>query len=333
MNSLEANESPEGVGKAPLLLGGVVALVSVAALKYSRGVEPSQELRAASLLPYCEDIVTALSDEDYAIVGGLAIDAFNHEASDVLPDQSSIIVSKTFDSRLLRETNWSVRDYDIFPLPRNPDGSFQVLSAAEQLEIKQRILVGAEQRAHDLQQPTPEMAVFSFDTKASLFHTATMVNDDGRVSLRQGHVEQTLPADAMRTWTLNLPSGLQTKVLNPWEQYWRSMVRFSSGMKTKDREKLDTMLQKLRATPGLAEMEDEPLCEAYRTYHERMLAGNSPAAVATELRAVGKQLRRLKETTVLALASTTLGIGEKNRFISKLVQNKPTIFNHFIGGN
>jgi hypothetical protein len=334
MNSLEL-EANEGVGnKKPWLIGSVAALALGAVISSKLKPEISDELRAASLLPYCEDIVEVLNSPDatkgYALVGGLPIDAFNHPDSLVDVNERIINVSANFDTLLIRD-NGSTRDFDNLLLFEDEEDNFRYATKDELDKIKAELEEKAIKRAAANNQPSPEMSVFSFDTKTSLFHTATMLDEDGRIMLRQGLSEYPLPEDSLQTWDMLFPSGQRIKVLNPWEQYWRSMTRFPSGMKHKDLDKLTKMHEKLMATPGLAEMEYSKLCLSYNNYLDRMVRGNSFKALAEEALSVDRQMSRIGKLGLIVTARTFLEVGEKNQFLSKFVQQTPQLFNAFVG--
>lgn len=333
MNSFAATETSPGVGTAPWLVAGAAVLAVAAGIKYARAKDIDPRLLEASLLPYCHDIVEAMGEQTYAVVGGVAIDGFNHEDTVIDATGRRFTLKDSFDTPLLRATNHTVRDYDIFTLNRGNDHRLAALSKPDQVAKKQSIQAQAARRAQAHAQPAPKISVFSFDETSSLFHTATMVDDEGRVTLRQGFTEQLLPETVMETWEMVLPDGLSVSVLNPWEQYWRSMVRFSSGMKTKDGVKLNSMLHRLRDTPGLAELEYSDLCKTYETFYQEMLAGNSLAALTEEINTTARDWRRIGKVSILAAARKVLSVGEKNKLASFVVQRAPEFFDRFVGGS
>jgi hypothetical protein len=158
------------------------------------------------------------------------------------------------------------------------------------------------------------------------------LGEDGRASLQHGDSAQELPDDALQTWTLAFPSGLKVKIFSPWEQYWRSIVRFASGPKTKDLGKLGEMLEKLQATPGLAEQEDSELCRAYSDHYGAMLRGNSRNALNAEWEAPQRDVGRVAKVGTMALARRVLTVGQRYDSITQLVQALPNVFDRFVGG-
>jgi hypothetical protein len=335
MNSL-GFEADQGVGnKKPWVVGGIAALaLSGLVLKQKLKYEISDDLRQSSLLPYCEDIAEVFNVESdtkgYAVVGGLPIDAFNHPETIIDAQAKTIKVSGNFDSKLIRENN-STRDFDILLLYKDENGKFRLASQDEEIEAEEALDNSANARASINNQPRPEMSLFNFAINTSLFNTATMLNEEGKVTLKQGYSESALPDIALETWEMVLANGSRIKILNPWEQYWRSMTRFPSGVKTKDIAKLTQMHQKLIDTPGMAEMENSSLCMSYSNYLDRMLEGNSFAALLKEIKSEDRQIGRIGKLCLLATARTVLANGEKNPVLSKFVQQSPDLFNSLIG--
>lgn len=309
--------------------GGVAIVVGIAVAAHVKGREKNSELKNASLLPYCEDISQSLAGYEYAVVGGLPIDAFNHEDSVIDPENRSITVSEKFDAKLLRG-NGTVRDYDIFVLG-GEDGEFQTASEETLGELKSKVRGSMAERADQNGHPTPIVSTFSFDGGSGLFHTATILDDDGRLRLAHGDSERDLPDDALQTWDLNFPDGTSIKILNPWEQYWRSVVRFASGPKTKDLDKLGTMLDKLKSTPDLEEQESDDLCQTYATHYQAMLRGNSRNALNAAWSAPERDYRRVADVGSLALARRLLTVGQRSQRITHLVQALPNVFDRFVG--
>lgn len=312
---------------APWVAGG--AGVGVVAVAYLIVRERNRQLQDASLLPYCEDIAQSLEGHEYAVVGGLPIDAFNHEESIVDSETHSITVSESFETKLLRK-NGTVRDYDIFVLGRS-DGGFEAADTETLGELKATVRQNMAERAANQGHPTPIVSTFSFDKKAGLFHTATILDSEGKLTLAHGESERELPEDSLQTWDLNFPDGTSIKILNPWEQYWRSVVRFASGPKDKDLDKLGAMLAKLRSSPGLSEQEHGDLCQTYEKHYRTMLRGNSRNALNTEWDAADRDWNRVAEVGSLVVARRILEVGQKSERITQLVQALPTVFDRFVG--
>jgi hypothetical protein len=310
--------------------GLAVAVVGAGVhLSSRREIEPA--LRGASLLPYCEDIVTEIMpSHDAVIVGGLAIDAFNYKYSVIDVDKRSITVDSGFESLLLRK-NGTVRDYDVLVIGRDELGRPRRLPDETQKKLKERTDAATKKRAQSLNQPAPIMSIFSFDDHRSLPRSATIVSGDGRISMEHGFVSQLLPETAMDKWSLTLPEGITINILNPWEQYWRSMVRFSSGMKNKDAEKIGLMLKRLQSTDGLAEMENQELSSAYRSFHDQMLAQNSLTAVMESLQAPNRDWEHTLKLGELVVTSKVMAFGQKFETVNRIVQGTPKVFNSFVG--
>lgn len=331
MNTTEALlHQGAGTPLQPWLVGGAAILATVGVYAVAKKPKIDERLYGESLLPYSHDIAEVLTGEHEAIVvGGLAIDAFNHPSSVIDADARTITVSPDFESPLLR-SNGTVRDYDILVFDKDEQGRFTRIPDDERTNLKRQLVTAASDRAQQLGHPTPEMSLFSFDTHANLVHSATVVSADGTLYLEHGYVQQPLPDSSMQTWTLQLPDGAQVSVLNPWEQYWRSVVRFCSGIKVKDTEKLDTMLQKLRSTEGLAEQEKSPLNLAYQIFDGRMRFQNSAESVVETFYLDERNIAKMAKLSTLALASTVIGIGQQSKAINRIVQGAPTFFDRFV---
>lgn len=334
MNSVAPAEMPQEVGKNRVPLAAAGAMLGLAggvAVYLQMGKEHPTHVKEASLLPYCEDIVRELDDYQYAIVGGMPIDAFNDDKSVIDVEARTITVADTFDSKLIR-SNDSVRDYDIFLLGRTGADQLEQIPKKGLDEAKRRLVKAAEKRAKQNGTPVPEMSVFSFDDKPSLFHTATLLHEDGTVSLQHGFTERTLPEGTLQTWTLILPGDVRVSILDPREQFWRSEQRFPSGRKKKDEEKLDKMQAKLAATPGLDDMDTSPLYVAHREYHGEMLRGASRNALNDEWYARQRDWDRVRRCGTHVLAKRVLEVGQESQAITAIVQSTPKVFNLFSGG-
>jgi hypothetical protein len=289
------------------------------------------ELAKASILPYCQDIVANVPEGRTAlIVGGLPIDVFNHEGTSVEPTELGLSVSDAFKSLLLRP-NKTIRDYDVLEYKRLPSGALERVDDAEQKQLKSDIAQAASERAATLNQPAPPVSVFSFDKKASLVHSATVLGDDGKVHLVHGLIDQPLPTEALEPWSISLSDGTVFNSLSPWEQYWRSMVRFTSGAKVKDLTKLATMYAKLRTTDGLAELEDSELCMAYNEFYMQMRAQNTFAAIREVALQRPNGLTQALKLSKYVLASQVLAAGQKIPAVERIVQGAPKVFNVFVG--
>lgn len=312
---------------APWIAGGVG--VGAVAAAYLIVREKNRQLRDASLLPYCQDIAENLGRHEYAVVGGLPIDAFNHKDSVVDPANRLIEVSENFETKLLRK-NGTVRDYDIFVLGK-ADRDFQSADEETLGELKSKVRQSMAERAEQQGHPTPIVSTFSFDKGSGLFHTATILDGEGKLTLAHGDSDEELPEDALQTWDLVFPDGTSIKILNPWEQYWRSVVRFASGPKAKDLDKLGTMLTKLKSIPGLAEQEHGDLCQTYTEHYQSMMRGNSRNALNAEWNSPDRDWGRVAEVGSLVLARRVLEVGQKSERITQAVQALPNVFDRFVG--
>jgi hypothetical protein len=334
MRPIESAEQQRWVGNqvTPFVVGA--ALGGLACSLNARRTERLKQHSSDSLLPYADDVreVLGTHNYNYAVVGGLPIDAFNQSESTIDTANRAIIVPCSFDTPLLR-SNLTPRDYDIFLLGDAATQNFSMASPETLKSIKHSLEQSAGKRAQSNRQPQPVMSVFTFDGHNSLFHTATKLQPDGSVTLSQGFVDQTLPDNALETWDLVLPHGTVVKILSPWEQYWRSMTRFPSGIKPKDTPKLNQMLHKLRSTPGLSAEECAPLAQAYSSYYTAMLEGNSIAALRQEWHTHPRNSARIAALAKLSTARTVLDYGGRVPALQVLVQSAPVVFDYFSGGS
>jgi len=331
MKSIELPDQSRGVGDylKPIAVGGL-GLAALGTSVYLHFKEIDPVLKAASILPYCEDISNEL-DGDYeaVVVGGLPIDAINDETSVINAKARTITVSDVFRSPLLRK-NGTVRDFDILVFYRDDTSGFVRLSDETVDTMKSRVAEAAGKRSRNNNLPVPDMSLFSFESHDSLVHSATIATEDGRLVLEQGYVRQELPETTMEAWQLLLPGGMAVQVLNPWEQYWRSMVRFSSGMKVKDTEKLAAMRDRLRQTDGLADQEQGELCKAYEVFYDAMREQNTFAAMIEAIQDPERDWGKVSKLGQLAAMSGVLSLGQKIPAAQRLVQATPRLFHPFV---
>jgi hypothetical protein len=312
------------------LAGGTLAVIGMGvSLVLKKEIDP--ELKKASILPYCEDIANeTMRTGEGILVGGLPIDAFNYQNANIDPLNRTIQVDDDFDSLLLRD-NETVRDFDIFLFGHDEASKLIRLSDDQQMETKLRLADTINRRAQLCCQPAPEISVFSFDNRHSPIYSSTTVSGEGTIILKQGFVNQSMPQEAMNPWQLVLANNVVLNILNPWEQYWRSMIRFSSGMKTKDSKKLGLMLARLRSIDELAGMEEDRLCNAYKLFYEKMLAQNSYSSIKEAVTSADRNFNQVMQLGQLVLASKVIYFGQKFNSIQKIVQSTPKVFNNFVG--
>jgi hypothetical protein len=296
---------------------------------------------APSLIPYTEALNPVLADYKHLLVGGLPIDVFNDPATEVVYNPAGIsrlIAAPTFDTPLLRG-NGSVRDLDGYVIGYAEDDILSRIPDERQQTLKNKLVAAAavqaifnENKKLGYIEKEPEMSVFSFETAAKTFRSATLVDESGKLYLAHGFVYQPLPAAALtEQWQLELPNGVALSVINPWEQLWRSMIRFSSGAKPKDITKLTTMLTRLKSIDGLKDYGSSELCQAYSQFYQDMKEATSVKRVKEEYLSPDVSWSRVSKTAVLSLASTVLEVGQLFDGPNAFVQKHPNIFNLFTG--
>lgn len=332
---MNAIETARSAGIEQRLTDGLSAIATgyvVGTTVYRVGKEiMANRDKKPSMLPYCEDLAEVMDKGGYryALLGGLPIDAFNADDSVIDVENQTITVSEDFQANLIRG-NGTRRDFDVVVFPSKKAEPAKPLRP----ELIKLDLVGStRERARRADQPTPVISVFTFDVKPSLIHTSTMLNSDGTMTLQHGSAKADLPENAMESWDLVLPTGTSIKILNPWEQYWRSMVRFSSGTKLKDTKKLDTMSAKLRSVPGLAEQEHDEINSVYSSYYPEMLKGNSRQALNEAYEDPDRDWQRVMSIGTRVLASRIMAKGQNSALITWFVQQSPDLFDRFVGAD
>lgn len=329
-----AHNPTEQVGakdKLPYIQAALgVGLIAVGAVAYSAHKRKVPEhLKDASLISYMHVINESLNLVDRKItVGGMPIDAFNDQDTIILPKEKRIIASDSFKPKLIRD-NGTTRDVDMLLYNLDENNRPLNISESDLKKLSNDVGSAVSKKSLEINLPAPVISLFSFTDKLSPFYSITSLNENHRVVLKQGLVTQELPEEALEPWELQFADGEVEQVLNPWEQYWRSKIRYSSGIKPKDLDKLSKLEQRLRDVPELAELESSDLIGAYRSFYERMMEQNKTQNIGSII--LGKEVNRSEAAVVSknALGALIMRLGQKFDGIQTFVQSNPQIFNRF----
>ncbi|MCA9333155.1 hypothetical protein KDA00_04785 [Candidatus Saccharibacteria bacterium] len=188
------------------------------------------------------------SDQRYYVLGGIATSAIRHHGTVFDHQQRLIIPTDEAADPLLRESNGTVRDIDILV--------DTVLSKEQSTEIVQT-----------LKEVTPlVVSVFGFDERKDRkgwigsradnivktvadWTSRRTIDDQGIVRYELFPLEQAVQPESFDPWKLILPSGSDVQVFHPAGHMLAYRMRSISGVRYKDKEKLDGMTDRIVSIP------------------------------------------------------------------------------------
>ena len=103
------------------------------------------------------------------------------------------------------------------------------------------------------------------------------LDDDGTLRYELYPLQQEVPRESYSPWILQLPNGHEVFILNPAAHMLAYYMRSISGLRNKDREKVEEMRQKIFSDPIFREqIQDGPLQSWQRFANDIHRLGDQP---------------------------------------------------------
>ncbi len=205
---------------------------------------------------YCFEVMNGLhkdmsslnSKQGYWLVGGIMTSALIHQET-IIDHQAKTIIAPMEASPTITRDNGTRRDIDIV-IPEVIDNAtaLAVRQAIEQSTDRQLIasVFGFEYKRPMTGQDRLNATLFEWTSKRR-------IDDQGKYYYELFPLSKEVPPESYEPWQLQLPSGSIVTTINPTGILLAYMTRSISGIRHKDKTKLDRLENRIKCDPILKE--------------------------------------------------------------------------------
>lgn len=184
-------------------------------------------------------------NQQYYVLGGIATSAIKHPDS-VFDHQTNRLVAAPDSGEPVFRDNGTRRDIDLLVL--------DVLTSEQATRVRQKIslvvgkyLVVSVFGLSNHQQPTVLRRVVK---SAAAWTSERTLDNDGTLRYELYPLQQEVPRESYQPWTLQLPNGHGVSILNPAAHMLAYHMRSISGVRDKDRDKVEKMRKRVFSDPN-----------------------------------------------------------------------------------